>query len=317
MMPPLTCPLLPRSMFPLRRTVLLPTFLVLGLAILGWSAPAAAQAPPFQRTVEGEWIAPRWMGDVAFLSTNALTGGVAAGVLRRMEGGRFRDGFAAGTLGGATAYLGRRVAAEEFDGAGLVGRQISGVGASMVRNAGEGRPLLDHLIFPVGPLRLHVDRGQEEGIRVHPRVSAHDLAWTVGFVLSSDTEFDLSSSLSAGAPVFRAPQRQFRGPDGGVADGISIAGVVGLADVPQERLRTVFPHERVHVLQYDFGSIVWGDPVERRILERHRWGREASRWVAPSVVFPAARGGFYRLLGVEHRNQPAEIEAKFLDRGRR
>lgn len=292
--------------------------LVATLGLLLFSVPAGpleAQSPPFQRTVPGEWIAPRWMGDVAFLSTNALTGGIAAGVIRRMEGGRFRDGFAAGTLGGATAYAGRRVAAEGFEGAGLVGRQISGVGASMVRNAGEGRPLLEHLIFPVGPVRLHVDR--TDGLRVHSRVSAHDLAWTVGFALSSDTEFDISASLSAGAPVFRAPQRQFRGPNGEVADGLSIAGVVGLADVSEARLRTVFPHERVHVLQYDFGSIVWGDPVERRILERHRWGREASRWVTPSVVFPAVRGGFYGLLGVEHRNQPAELEAKFLDRGRR
>jgi len=290
--------------------LLLPPLLVTVFLMAAFPPSLSAQAGG-----SSDWTAPRWVGDVAFVSTNALLGGLTAGVMRRLDGGEFRDGFASGALGGATTYAGRRVAVARFDGAGLLGRQVSGVGASMVRNAGEGDGILDKIVFPLGPVRLHVDRTRE--FRVQPRVSLHDLAWTVGFALRSGTEFDASASLSAGAPVFRSPLRRFRGPDGEGTDGVAVAGVIGLSDVPEERLRTVFPHERVHVLQNDFAFLVWSDPAESRLLSRHRWGEALYRWVDVGVTFPALRGGLYRAFDVEHGDQWAEIEAKFLDRGTR
>jgi len=260
-----------------------------------------------------EWRAPRWVGDMTFVSTNALLGGLTGGVLQRLNGGEFRDGFARGALGGGTAYLGRRVAVEDFRGAGLLGRQISGVGASMVRNAGEGRPALEQLVFPLGPIRLQVDRA--ETMRITPRVALHDLAWTLTFAMQPETELDWTRSLSAGAPVFRSPLRRFIGPDGDPADGVAIGGVIGLSDVPEDRLRTVFSHERVHVLQHDFAFLVWSDPVEARIMDRTDWGRTLYRYLDLGMVFPAVRGGVNRAFGVEHEDQLSEIEAKFLDGG--
>lgn len=286
--------------------LLLLAFLAVGVFPAGLSAQAGGAS---------DWTAPRWVGDVAFVSTNALLGGLTAGVMRHLDGGDFREGFTRGALGGATAYAGRRMAVGRFSGAGLVGRQISGVGASMVRNAGEGDGALEKLVFPLGPVRLHVDRTRE--LTVRPRVALHELAWTVGFALRSGTEFDASASMSAGAPVFRSPLRRFRGPHGDGADGVAVAGVIGLSDVPEERLRTVFPHERVHVLQSDFAFLVWSDPVESRLLSRHPWGEFLQRYVDVGVAFPILRGGLYRAFDVEHGDQWAEIEAKFLDRGPR
>jgi len=261
------------------------------------------------------WTAPRWMGDVTFLSSNALLGGLTAGVLQKMDGGDFRDGFTRGALGGATAYLGRRVSAERFDGAGLVGRQVSGVGASMVRNAGDGRPLLERLAFPVGPVRVHVDRS--EGLDIRPTVSVHELSWVVAFALRSETELDWSASLSAGAPVFRAPFRAFRDRDGTAVDGVQAGGVIGLSDVPDDLLRSAFAHERVHVLQHDFADLVWSDPIEQRLLERSELTRKLARHVHLGVAFPALRRATFRILDVDRGQQPAEVEAMFLDGRRR
>jgi hypothetical protein len=280
-----------------------------GSAWLLFAAPLAAQDPG------SEWRAPRWMGDVAFVSSNALLGGLTAGVLQKLDGGDFRDGFTRGALGGAVAYAGRRVSAETFYGAGLLGRQVSAVGASVVRNAGDGRPSLERLVVPLGPARLYVDRS--DGLRVQPRIALRDLVWTMTFILRSETEFDASASLSAGAPVFTSPLRSFVSGDGEEVDGVHSGGVIGLSDVSDEKRRSAFAHERVHVLQNDFALLVWSDPIERRLLDRPEWGRAVTRYVELGVAFPAVRGAVFHIFDVEHAQQPGEIEAKFLDRRRR
>lgn len=84
-----------------------------------------------------------------------MLGGLTAGIVQRLRGGSFSDGFARGAVGGAVAYAGRRIAAERFDGAGLLGRQVGAVGASVVRNASERRPSLERLFFPAGPLHVY------------------------------------------------------------------------------------------------------------------------------------------------------------------
>jgi hypothetical protein len=255
------------------------------------------------------------MGDVAFLSSNALLGGLTAGILQKLDGGAFRDGFTRGALGGAVTYAGRRVSAEHFYGAGLLGRQVSALGATVVRNAGEGRPGLERLVVPVGPVRLHIDRS--DGFQLFPRVALRDLVWTMSFILHSETEFDWSASFSAGAPVFNSPLRSFVSRDGDEVDGVQSGGVIGLSDVSDEKRRTAFAHERIHVLQNDFALLVWSDPVERRILERPGWVRDLTRYFEPGVAFPAVRGAVFEIFDVEHADQPGEIEAKFLDRRRR
>jgi hypothetical protein len=65
--------------------------------------------------------------DVTFAASNALLAGMTPGVSQRLRGGQFGDGFARGAVAGAVAYVGRRMGAEQFDGAGLLGRQVSAV----------------------------------------------------------------------------------------------------------------------------------------------------------------------------------------------
>ena len=284
---------------------------ILVAVLVSATAPTSLQA----QDRSSEWTAPRWMGDVAFVGTNALFGGLSAGLMQHLEGGDFRDGFTRGAFGGMTAYAGRRIAAAEFSGAGLVGRQVSAVGASVVRNAGEGRPSLERLVFPMGPVRLYVDRAREAEVR--PRVALYDLAWIVTFAARSETEVDWSASLSSGAPVFRSPQRSYKDRRGEAVDGLAAGGSIGVSDIFHDRSRQVLPHERVHVLQHDFAFLVWSDPVEKRIMARHRWTRELSRYVDLGLVFPTLRGAFYRGFDIRHSQQLAEIEAMFLDGGAR
>src|SRR5690606_4516046 len=96
----------------------------------------------------------------------------------------------------------KRIAAEGFPGAGLVGRGVAGAGGSLVRNASEGRPALAEIALPLGPARLHLD--WTDGLDARVKLDLNAIVMTGYAVARSDLELDFSSSLSAGAPVFRA-----------------------------------------------------------------------------------------------------------------
>lgn len=49
---------------------------------------------------------PRWAGQVTALTSNALLGGLTAGIDQELRGGSFKDGFARGALGEASRTSG-------------------------------------------------------------------------------------------------------------------------------------------------------------------------------------------------------------------
>jgi hypothetical protein len=156
---------------------------------------------------------------------------------------------------------------EEFPGAGFVGRGVAGAGGSIIRNASEGRPSLAHLIIPVGPVRLYIDRDERRG-RV--KLDLNTLVMTAVASGTRDLDFDVSSSLSAGAPVFRAHGHLIGASEDSVrASGTVAENVILLSDLPwrsAEENREIFAHERVHVLQRDqlFTSVA--EPIGARIV---------------------------------------------------
>jgi hypothetical protein len=276
--------------------------------VAGLASPVAGQ------TEEGEWTAPRWTGDLTFLGVNALTGGLTGGLLQRLEGGSFRDGFTRGTLGGAVAYAGRRVSADRYFGAGFLGRQVSAVGVSMVRNASRGTGAVDELVFPVGPVRFYVDR--TEGWTVRPKVVLADALAVAVLAARSETRFDGYRSLSAGAPVFLTPGRipLSRGEE---VSGFVLAGTIVMADRPDRPLRHTFPHERVHVLQYDLRALAWSEPLEKGILERSALGARLYQYVDVGAAAEPLVARYHALIGLDRRDTLREQEARFLDRGPR
>lgn len=277
---------------------------------------AAAQSPsPFQPDT-GAVIAtaPHWVGEFAVLSGNAVLSGVTAGVLRKLRGGSFRDGFLAGLGGGGVVYGGKRLAAQRFNGAGLLGRELASVGGSMVRNAGDGVGLMDRLVFPIGVGRVYVDRRAWRSSTV--RLDAVAAAWTVYAVAERELTFDRAASFSAGTPIFKTHNKVMSEGDA-KAGGYARAGVVLLSDVPAwgpVYAERALHHELEHVLQEDQLFSTWLRPAQATLLPRLPGGRTLDRWVdlnlGTEVLDVLAR------LVPQHDVRPWELEADYLAKRR-
>jgi hypothetical protein len=301
----------------LRRRVLPAAAIATIIALV--PAPAAANCPPGQPRFGVDPCpldAPRWTGDLAVLGANAALGGLTAGLAQHLAGGSFRDGFTRGFFGGVVIYGGKRVAAERFPGAGLLGRELAAVGTSVVDNAAAGRGTLERLVLPVWIGRLYIDRGAGEGrMRVTPRLDAMAAFWTLNGVLEDDLSFDAGATLSAGTPVFRTFNQLISLGDDEAAAGLTAAGVVFLSDIPAfgEFLGPRnFAHERVHVLQMDQVFLHWTRPVERRLIGMVPGTDGLLRHVDLNLSTELLRS--LGLVFPEHRERPWELEAIFLAR---
>lgn len=280
-------------------------------ALLAAALPAAAQCPLSAEECTPE--SPRWVGEFSSLSANAVLGGITAGVRRMIDGGSFRDGFLDGLPGGAAVYAGKRLASARFDGAGLLGRQLGAAGTSMVANAGEGRPLLDRLALPAGPVLVEFERG---GGLPSLRLDVIAAGWTIYGIAEPELTFDAGRSLSAGAPVFLTDGKliSFGDPDAHAA-GVTWAGVIFLADVPAYGARVFersLRHERVHVVQQDFFAGAWTAPLADGLLARTPIPAAVASHIRVNLSTELMRG--LGTLIPEHRDRPWEIEAIFFAR---
>jgi hypothetical protein len=285
--------------------------------LLATAAPLAGQAgcdPGFDPGCVPASPAPRRAGvgeHAATAAVNAALGGLTAGVLRRARGGSFREGFLAGAAGGALVYAGKRVAVERWDGAGLLGRELAAVGASVTWNASSGRGAFDQVMLPVGPVRLYVRA--DSGLRVTPKLDVAAVVATAVIATRPRTGLDWGESLSSGALVFR------RRDPGGELDweGAQVAGVVVIRERPsfvphdagEPTPEDALAHERVHVLQQDQVYLLWGAPLEDALVRGSRRGQAIHR----HLDF----GADVLLLGVgvaalDYGSRPWEREAYFL-----
>lgn len=227
------------------------------LGVRGLAGPRAVLA---QSENETRWSHATWVDDFNFLAANALVGGVTGGILARLHGRSFRDGFARGSVGGGVVYVGKRTAAARFSGAGFLGREVSAVGASVTRSAAYGSGMLDTLVLPVGPLRLVLT--PESVARSTLRVDLQEVAWLAYGLAEDRLDLDVGRTLSAGAPVFTSASRFEAGRDG-VVDGAEMGGIIVMSRNPKwDGMDRVFAHERVHVLQFDVLKTTVGQPLE-------------------------------------------------------
>ena len=255
---------------------------------------------------------PRWrpqagVGEVTFLSANTVIGALTGGILQKLRGGSFADGFARGALGGAIVYGGKRLSVERFAGAGFIGREISAVGTSVVRNASEGVPSFQRLVLPVGPARLYVHPATREIANV--KLDLYDLTWLVYGLAEPALSLDFGKTLSAGAPVFLARNRQILS-EGDEVRGVTGGGTVLLAGRGGGDEKATFAHERVHVIQRDFYGEAWFVPLESWILEKTPL-RGLNQYVDFNVATPLYLSAWAVLVPRESR--PEEIEAEFLE----
>lgn len=226
-------------------TVLLLSFSVRSAAAQGVGSPQIEAHP----------------NDLALAALNAALGGVAAGILRAATHRGFAHGFVGGAFGGAVSYAGRRISAEEFAGAGLMGREVGAIGASMTRSAAFGTGVLDTLVLPIGPLRAYL--ASRDLTRAAVRVDAAELTWIGLAIATPRFRFDLGRSLSSGSVVF-VTDRGIRGPSDD-ARGMTLDGTVFLLADQSSRMVDALAHERVHITQLEYLKIAFGLPYERWI----------------------------------------------------
>ena len=252
--------------------------------------------------------------DVAFLGGNVALGGLTAALIQKWRGGSFWDGFLDGALGEAVVYAGKRLAVERFYGAGLAGRQVAAVETSMVRNASDGRGALDQLVLPFGFARLYLRRDATSPIPLKGQIKLDvpTILTATYAALLENADFDVSASVSAGALVF---VRQERWAEESWI-GAQTAGVLWLRGNPDDPYPDVersamFAHERVHVTQYDFSFLAWGDPIESPLIERLPGGAWIDRHLDLGLYLAA--WGLANWL-VSYDQRPWEREANFLTR---
>jgi hypothetical protein len=233
---------------------------------------------------------------------NAGLGGLTGGTLAALRGGSFVRGFVQGAAGGGLVHAGKVIAAEQWTGAGLLGRQVASVGASVSMNAAERRSPLALVALPVGPLRLYV----ENGARVHARVDVSSLIAIASFAAEEGARVDWAATASDGTLVFTRSQgdEAMRGwHRAGIIGYRRRAGSEPLPATTEEEARA---HERVHMIQHDQGFLLWGRPIENVLLPRR--GRVVG-WIDLGVNSLLTSVGNHL---IEHEVRPWEREAYLL-----
>lgn len=201
---------------------------------------------------------PDWIVDVGVAGANALSGAVTAAVTAAIRGDAVPEAFIKGAVGGAAVFAGKRVAVEQFSGAGLLGRQVGSVGASIVANGGAGRGWVEEVWLPLGPVWLQASPSSDFGARLD-LLNVGVTAWAVE---RPELEVDGRRSLDSGALVFTSPGHRITNSDGDV-NGVAMAGTIALGAMAPIDVDVVERHERVHVIQYDYFVHTVSRPFEK------------------------------------------------------
>jgi hypothetical protein len=271
---------------------------LVGTALAGLAAPAEAQWFRADHDVST---------DLRIAGANMALGGVGAAIVAGLSGEAVGPAFLKGAAGGAVVYTGKRIAAERWYGAGLVGRQVGLLGGTMTRNGGMGRGFFDEVALGIGPVRWYRDLVHETTVWAVDVPAAGLLAWGL---LDSRVRLDLNQTLSTGATVLASTSDREYPMDHALPGTIFASGIGS-----EERVSYARAHESVHILQFDQFHFLLGDPVERWV-----GSRLSARSLPVRLEFNAATLVTAAFLGLGvwtvHDDQPWEWEAIYLGRRR-
>jgi len=173
--------------------------------------------------------------------------------------------MARGAIAGAAVFAGKRLIGIGRPAYWWLGRELSSVAASEVANAGLGRPVLQDLVLPVGPVRFHVDRLAQR--KVTPRLDLISVGLAIYSRSDDDSRIGWRESLATGTLVFIAPETTNR-------IGNATGAIVSVSELapdgrfpPLESKRSILSHEMTHVSQWDFTFNAITD-AGRQVIER-------------------------------------------------
>src|SRR5687767_13180382 len=115
---------------------------IAGLTAVMPLAEALAQQPPQEPLSAPVMSSLSGRDRVAHLAVNGALGGFSAAMFALARGKNPWRAALEGFGGGVVMGAGKQIAGKAFDGAGLVGRQLSSLGTSVVRSASEDTTVL-------------------------------------------------------------------------------------------------------------------------------------------------------------------------------
>jgi len=246
------------------------------------SAPARAQAPslPSHGLVSES--------QAFYAVVNGAIGGVSAAV-RAWHGHRsVRSALIGGTAGGLVTYGGMRMIGESTP-LRVPGLMLTGVGASVSRNAAAGVPALSRVVLPMPLGSLELALG--DSVRARYRFSASSLLRMslVALGQPSVTSLNVGQSLASFTPVFVSRNALH---DGGSSEHAAAAGqqwrrVIILSAQSNKPSEAVLRHESVHVAQEVRDEILFATDIGDALLARSGTiGKRLSRVVSLDIVRP-------------------------------
>lgn len=239
--------------------------------------------------------------EVAVWGANAALGGLSAAIAAVIRRDPLGPAVLRGASGGTLVYAGKRIAVQEIFGMGLLGRQVSSVGGSIVGNAVAGRSSFDEIALAIGPVRFYSGRevqGTDWAVDV-PAVAFTILGMSLG------GKMDVPQSLSSGAVVLKD-----------YGDNSLPGNIWYSPGRDPDRNAYVLAHEQVHILQYDQSFLSWGAPIEDWTATRFPRLEGPLKYMEFNipVLVTAALLGFF--VWTEHDQQLWEPEAMYLGRTR-
>ncbi|MGI9043000.1 MAG: hypothetical protein ACR2GK_02615 [Gemmatimonadaceae bacterium] len=231
------------------------------------------------------------------LGINVILSGVTAGAAQAARGNSFLKGFLQGSIGGVAVYAGKCLLVQRSSVTDWAGRATVAAGSSAVANAAAGRPLLQELVFPLGPVRFFRNNKTR---RTRVKLDLGTTVVAAYFVLDRGARFTTGPSLTHGALVFEGePSR----------GNLEAAGVLFLS---RGAGRQAIAHELVHVGQGDFASTVWEGPLQDWMLGHDPIASKAGEYIDLGILLPVWAG--LNAL-VDRRARPWEKEARSLAAG--
>jgi len=219
---------------------------------------------------------------------NGAIGGVSAAV-RAWHGHRsVRAALIGGTAGGLVTYGGMRLVGESTP-LRVPGLMLTGVGASLSRNAAAGVPPLSRVVLPMPLGSLELGLGDSAHTRY--RLSASSLLMTavVAVARPSGASLNIGQSLASFTPVFVARSGLH---DVGSSEHVPAAGqewrrVILLSEQSIKPREAVLRHESVHVAQELRDEILFATDIGDALLARGGGiGQRLSRVMSLDVVRP-------------------------------
>lgn len=251
-----------------------------------------------------------------YLALNIVIATASAVARATASGTSIRSAVAKGIVGGSLMGAGMELLGTEAAAVRFAGVQLTGIGASVTRNADVGG--LSDLTLPVYPFYVRVRPGSARPITA--RLSLLSAARLATVLASADhPRLDWGASLVTGAPVLRSPRWRLPSSScpppcaGSFAQHSTGVIIYSSSAGTDYDLQRTLAHESVHLAQHTRDVVLDAIPMSDAALARlGRPGRLLSRFLVVDALLPLKLidEGEAHMRGARRRDSWYEVEAR-------